>query len=134
MVKPDYQMDVDRLHSWIRDHLSEDLKNRDLANLINISERELHRRLQAILQMSPQQLVERLRLEQAKRLLRNTRLSNASIASEIGFKSQSYFGKRFKAFCQQTPGEYRAMVQRQMRHKTPHNAQSQAIGKADPQE
>lgn len=52
--------------------------------------------------------VQRIRMEEAKRLLCETELPVRVIAENIGYgDNHSYFGKRFKAACGVTPGEYR---------------------------
>jgi AraC-like DNA-binding protein len=49
-----------------------------------------------------------VRLAQATRLLRETSLTIAEIATAAGFADQSYFDKRFKRAFGQTPKEFRA--------------------------
>lgn len=50
----------------------------------------------------------RLKVEQAKRLLKDSNLSLATIAAELGFESQSYFSNIFKRLTKMTPKQYRA--------------------------
>jgi len=49
----------------------------------------------------------RVRLERAKRLLRNTTQTIGEIAFGTGFEDQSYFNRRFRAATGMTPGEWR---------------------------
>jgi transcriptional regulator GlxA family with amidase domain len=49
----------------------------------------------------------RLRVEKAKILLKDSELSLSDISKLCGFKDQSWFSKIFKAFAGTSPGEYR---------------------------
>ena len=53
------------------------------------------------------QHVKRLRTEEARRLLENTTLSCAEIASELGFADQSHFTRHFREVAGITPAQYR---------------------------
>jgi two-component system, response regulator YesN len=48
-----------------------------------------------------------VRIEEAKRLLRNSLLKVYEIAEKVGYKSNSYFSAVFKESCGMTPLEYR---------------------------
>ncbi len=67
-----------------------------LAIAMAMSERQFFRKLKSILDMTPAEYLRRFRLEKAKVLLEQG-LSINSVAFDVGFSSQSYFGKCFKA-------------------------------------
>ena len=46
-------------------------------------------------------------LQEAKRLLLNSRMSVQQIAIELNFTSQSFFGKYFKLYVGMSPARYR---------------------------
>ena len=48
-----------------------------------------------------------VRINQAKKLLRETRLSNRQICEKVGINSTIYFHQLFKNFTSLTPSEYR---------------------------
>jgi AraC-like DNA-binding protein len=48
-----------------------------------------------------------VRLANGSRLLRETGLTIAEVATEVGFSDQSYFDKRFKRAFGRTPREFR---------------------------
>ncbi len=50
----------------------------------------------------------RIRILHARRLLRTTTLPATSIAKLVGIHDQANFGKLFKRYCRDTPGAYRA--------------------------
>lgn len=51
-----------------------------------------------------------LRVEESKRLLKSEDHAIQDIASDIGYKSQSYYSKVFKKYTGLTPNEYRWSV------------------------
>jgi AraC-like DNA-binding protein len=48
-----------------------------------------------------------VKIDHAKRLLKNTNMSLISIAIELGFDNQSYFSNVFKKATNMTPKQYR---------------------------
>ena len=57
--------------------------------------------------MTPRAYVEHRRIEQAKRLLEESKQSLADVAMEVGFATQSRLTATFKRKTGFTPGEYR---------------------------
>jgi AraC family transcriptional regulator of arabinose operon len=55
------------------------------------------------------QHVHQLRIREAQRLLKETGLSCADIAYEVGFSDQSYFAKRFRIQTGLSPIHYRRL-------------------------
>ena len=81
----------------------------DLAALAGLSPKQLERLARRTLGLSPQRLVQRLRLEHAVHAIVTTRASLGDIASECGFYDQSSFTKQFRAVLGVTPGAYRRL-------------------------
>ena len=52
-------------------------------------------------------LLQTIRFEKAKLLLKNTNISVAEISNQMGFQNPEYFNRRFKELFHVTPGEYR---------------------------
>jgi len=71
----------------------------------------LARRLECVTGMKFGELLKRIRLMQAQRLLRRTSLSATAITRRVGIQDQSNFTKIFKRYTGMTPKEY------QMRYK-----------------
>ena len=67
-----------------------------LCKEIGISERQMQRKLKAITNKSPNQLITSVRLHRAKELMLNHQLTIAEISFQTGFSSPSYFAKCFK--------------------------------------
>lgn len=77
------------------------------ASAIAMSERQIFRKVKNVLDMTPKEYIRRYRLEKAKKLLQQGETTSA-IAYDVGFSSQSYFGKCFKAQYGVSPSEYRS--------------------------
>ncbi|PTB95878.1 adenylate/guanylate cyclase domain-containing protein [Marivirga lumbricoides] len=67
-----------------------------LCKEIGISERQLQRKLKAITNKSPNQLISSVRLHRAKELLMDQQKNISEVAFTTGFSNPSYFSKCFK--------------------------------------
>ncbi|CAD5254905.1 MULTISPECIES: alpha/beta fold hydrolase [unclassified Imperialibacter] len=67
-----------------------------LCREIGISERQLQRKLKAVTNKSPNQLITSVRLHRAKELLMGSEFGIAEAAFKTGFANPSYFSKCFK--------------------------------------
>ncbi len=54
-------------------------------------------------------VMNKIRIEAAKRLLREENIKPSIVHQKVGFNSYTYFFKRFKSICGMTPNEYRKM-------------------------
>ncbi|WP_299218708.1 alpha/beta fold hydrolase [uncultured Aquimarina sp.] len=90
----------------IYNHLSNDCFGvTTLCKEIGVSERQLQRKLKAITNKSPNQLISSVRLQYAKELLLDQENTVAEIAFQTGFSSPSYFSKCFKKEFAVSPSE-----------------------------
>lgn len=91
----------------IDNHLGDELFGVEaLCREVGISERQLQRKLKAITNKSPNQLISSVRLHRAKELLLANQLNIAEIAYETGFSTPSYFSKSFKKEFGQSPSAF----------------------------
>lgn len=67
-----------------------------LCKEIGISDRQLQRKLKAITNKSPNQLISSVRLHRAKELILKNQYNISEVAYQIGFSSPTYFAKSFK--------------------------------------
>lgn len=67
-----------------------------LCSQVGVSERQVQRKLKAITNKSPNQLISSLRLQRAKELILSKKDTIAEIAFQTGFSNPSYFSKCFK--------------------------------------
>lgn len=101
---------VSLVQSWVRQHLADDITVTQLASLLDQSVRNFSRRFSRATGESPMEYVQRLRLEHARELLRDTNLTVAEVAEVSGYRNQAYFGKVFRQKLSLTPGSYRKVV------------------------
>ncbi len=74
-----------------------------LAQQVGFSRTQLHRKLKALLDKSPSQLINEIRLNKAHQLLLHKTGSVSEIAYSVGYSNMSYFTKRFKEKFGDTP-------------------------------
>ncbi len=92
---------------YIRKHYQERITLEETASAVSLSPNYFSRIFNTEMHISFSSYVNRLRVEQAQRLLLNTRLSLVEISGIVGFEDQSYFSKVFKSVTSVTPGQYR---------------------------
>jgi len=79
-----------------------DLSMSFLAGELAMSERQLQRKVKALLGVSPLEALRQFRLEKARELLKNNQQVGL-VAQACGFSSQSHFGRCFKEHFGMTP-------------------------------
>jgi two-component system response regulator YesN len=92
--------------------LAEGIPLQEMAKLLGQSPSAISHRLERKFGMSYSDYLARLRMEEAKRLLRHTKLSATAIGPRVGIRDQSNFTKTFKRFIGMTPAEYREQHRR----------------------
>lgn len=90
-------------------HFTESLRIVDIATKAGLSVYQFEQRVQRLFQMSPLQLLHKLRLDEATRLLRETDQSLADIAIETGWCDQSAFTRHFSRYAGMAPGKFRGL-------------------------
>ncbi|MGK2861629.1 MAG: ATP-binding protein, partial [Chitinophagaceae bacterium] len=78
-----------------------------LCKLVFMSHSQLHRKLEALIDCSPNQFIRMVRLNKAKELLLNPSNSISVVALESGYNDPSYFARIFKQETGLTPQEWR---------------------------
>ncbi len=98
---------VGRALDYIAAHYMKRLRLRDVARAAGISPYRLAHLVKENTGQSVIQIVQRVRIQNAVRLLERTDLSSAAIAYEVGYGDQSYFIRHFKRVMGVTPARYR---------------------------
>lgn len=93
--------------NYLQVHLTEKISVPELAAKMGYSASHLTKLFKREVGTTINEYVMSLKMEQAKDALRLTGESVQSICHRLGFGSQSYFGKQFKAATGMTPMEYR---------------------------
>ena len=81
-----------------------------LASLMGMTRANLHLKIKSFTGMSPVELIRKIRIETACRLIREGRYSMVEISERTGFNSTTYFATTFKKVVGSTPSEYAASV------------------------
>ncbi len=93
--------------NYISSHFAEPLTLQDVANHLHLNPSYFSRVFKQSFGSSFKEYLTQVRIEEAKRLLKNTEYSLLDIAVATGFDNQSYFTNVFKKVTGLTPGQYR---------------------------
>jgi transcriptional regulator GlxA family with amidase domain len=77
-----------------------------LADEVNLSRRQVERRVKALTKQTPTGLMQQMRLERAAQILKARPGSIAEVAYAVGFKSPSHFSVAFRKAYGHTPSEH----------------------------
>ncbi|GAB3708549.1 two-component regulator propeller domain-containing protein [Spirosoma flavus] len=101
------QQFMDRLAAVVNQHLDDtSFTVEALAELLNMSRVQLHRKLKAVANTNATQFIRDSRLTKAAELLTEGQQSVTQIAYSVGFDNLSYFAKVFQERYQALPSQY----------------------------
>jgi PAS domain S-box-containing protein len=95
-------------------YMNTDLDIVQLAEKMAMSERQLQRKIKGLLGITPNNFIKEFRLKKAKVLLQNGS-QIGRIALDVGFSSQTYFGRCFKEMFACTPKQFQQQHQEELR-------------------
>jgi AraC-like DNA-binding protein len=101
-------MRLKALFEHVREHYAERLTVAQAAHMVGMSQPQFMKTFKKVAGMTLVAYLNHVRLANGSRLLRETDLTIAEIATDVGFSDQSYFDKRFKRAFGRTPREFRA--------------------------
>lgn len=96
-----------RITDWMSENLAEEFSLARIAELAGMSEFHFNRLFKRATGMPPSQYLIKLRLDAARRLLRETTKSVITIANEVGYSNPSHFAQLFRKETGMTPTDYR---------------------------
>lgn len=94
---------------YLSQHLAEDLSTTVLAKEFHLSVSQLNRKFRESTGQSPHEYLVQLRMNRAKVLLRESRLSIAEIAEAVGYAYDTSFAAVFRSKVGMSPRQYRNM-------------------------
>ena len=100
---------LQRTLAHMQAHFDEPLRVHTLARIAGISVSQLERLFRRVFQITPQQMLTKLRIEAAMRMLHSDE-SIATIGQACGFSDQSAFARQFKSTVGMPPRDYRALA------------------------
>ncbi|MDF3983641.1 AraC family transcriptional regulator [Luteibacter sp. PPL201] len=98
-----------RVMAHMQAHYGETIRVHTLAELAGLSVAQLERHFRRVFQLTPQQVLTKVRIEAAMRQLDGDD-SMAAIGMACGFADHSAFSRQFKATVGMTPSKYRALA------------------------
>lgn len=99
---------MQKVKNIILDNISNpDFTITELCRELAISSSQLHRKMTALTNEPASKLLRRMRLKNARELLRTTQKTVSEVAFESGFNDPSYFTRIFNKDTGMTPTEYR---------------------------
>ncbi|MEO4047668.1 helix-turn-helix domain-containing protein [Pseudomonas sp. CAU 1711] len=92
---------------WMARHHAEPIDLACLAERASCSTRTLLRRFKAATGLTPNDYLQRLRIDAAQHALRNPAHSLERVAAQVGYADRATFARLFKQLCGETPGAFR---------------------------
>jgi AraC family transcriptional regulator len=102
---PDWQQN--KLARYVEDHLSEEISLLSLARLVQLSPYHFSRAFKQSFGLPPHRYLTSRRIERAKSLLVQRKLSVTEIGVEVGFSESGAFSAAFRKLTGETPTGYR---------------------------
>ena len=81
----------------------------DYAEMLNITPKNLHKKIKIISDKTPNELIKNRLLLEAKRYLAHTDLSSKEIAYKLGYDDEAYFSRFFNKHSGNTPIQFRKL-------------------------
>jgi len=108
VLKPSDRTWLKEVEELLRQEISNaKFANSDLAEAMNISERQLSRRIKQLTGLSPKRYLREIRLQNARQLLEKGEVATVSEASyEVGFETPDYFSKLFTERFGRRPSDF----------------------------
>jgi AraC family transcriptional regulator len=96
-----------QITNWMSEHAAEEFSLERLAAQAGLSRFHFQRLFKAATGVAPSRYHINLRMEEARRLLRETKMSVIDVALEVGYTDPSHFARLFRRETGLSPSEYR---------------------------
>ncbi|HYY98256.1 MAG TPA: AraC family transcriptional regulator [Pyrinomonadaceae bacterium] len=96
-----------QLTDWMAEHAAEEFSLDRLAEQAGLSRFHFQRLFKAATGVSPSRYHINLRMEEARRLLRETKMNVVDVALEVGYTNPSHFAQLFRRETGLSPSDYR---------------------------
>ena len=106
-IKTQRQEIVHKVMNYMKENYSEDLRLEDLATIAFLSPNYFSRLFKECTSMTISEYIQKIRIEEACKMLKQTHKKVIDVAHDIGYKDIKYFNSIFKKITGKTPKEYR---------------------------
>ena len=96
-----------QITDWMEEHFADEINLDQLAAQAGLSKFHFHRLFKTATGMSPSRYHVNLRINAARRLLRETKDSVVAVALEVGYTNPSHFAQLFRREAGLSPSDYR---------------------------
>ncbi|MGF1735919.1 helix-turn-helix domain-containing protein [Photobacterium satsumensis] len=96
-----------KIIDWIQAHYDEEINITAIADQFDISSRTLSRKIKHVTNLTFNNYIHRVRINNAINLLQYSEMNITDIAFKVGYKDSNYFSTKFKRFTNRTPSEFR---------------------------
>lgn len=100
---------ISQIDDYLDHNFDKEISIGAMAEIARVSESSFSRNFKTTTGKSPYQYVVERRIDESKRLLRNTKQSIAEISLAVGYSNQAHFSTAFRKMVGVTPGAYRKM-------------------------
>lgn len=98
---------VSKVIAYINTHFAEEITLEMLSSMFYISPWYLSRTFKKVSGLSFPRYLNNVRIKEAKRLLRQTKMPVSAVCEAVGYVSNAHFGRAFKSLTGRSPQEYR---------------------------
>lgn len=98
---------VRKAMAYIHEHYADPISRRDIAQHVSIAEDHLTFCFRQELGTTPIEYLQRYRIHQAKRLLKDSQRAITEVALDVGFSDSGYFSRIFRRITGMSPEAYR---------------------------
>ncbi|UPQ89156.1 GlxA family transcriptional regulator [Vibrio sinaloensis] len=95
------------LLQWIQENIDKELSTDHLSSFMAMSSRNFTRRCKAEFSLTPKKLVDKVRIETAAALIRDSKQTISYIAYRCGYKREENMQRAFVRYFGQSPSEFR---------------------------
>ena len=101
--------------AYLEEHVAENLNMADLCGRFSVSKSTMQKLFQSRMGQGVSHYYQQLKVDAAKRMIREKRYTFTQISEILGYSSVHYFSRHFKQFAGMTPSQYatsiKAMIQ-----------------------
>jgi transcriptional regulator GlxA family with amidase domain len=98
--------EVLQVQEWLEAHFKQNIQIGQLGDLVNLTDRTLHRRFKQATEQNPLEYLQCLRVEAAKKLLEKSHDNAQRIVNHVGYDDLSSFTRLFKKHTGLSPSQY----------------------------